>query len=42
MKVVVEGSKDTGFSGDVTGDSWAGKILIAMREYLNQNKQANQ
>ncbi len=34
--VQVEGSKDTGFSGDVTGDGWTGKILNAMRARLGQ------
>jgi len=32
--VIVEGSKDFGVSGDVTSDSWSGKILKGMREYL--------
>ena len=35
VKVIVEGSKDIGFSGDVTSDGWTGKILKGMREYLN-------
>ena len=35
--VRVEGSKDIGFSGDVTGDAWSGKILKGMREYLKSN-----
>jgi len=32
--VIVEGSKDFGVSGDVTSDSWSGKILKGMRGYL--------
>lgn len=36
VRVIVEGSKDTGFSGDVTGDNWTGKILFGMREYLRE------
>ncbi len=40
VKVVVEGSKDIGFSGDVTSDGWTGKILIGMREYLNATYQS--
>lgn len=32
--VLVEGSKDIGFSGDVTGGAWTGKILKGMRDYL--------
>jgi|TARA_R110000751_G_scaffold264804_2_gene363907 hypothetical protein len=35
VKVIVEGSKDIGFSGDVTSDGWPGKILTEMRSYLN-------
>ena len=34
VAVIAEGSKDTGFSGDVTGDAWTGKILNAMEDYL--------
>lgn len=34
-KVIVHGSKDIGFSGDVTSDGWTGKILREMRNYLN-------
>ncbi|MCE6958539.1 hypothetical protein LAZ40_05675 [Cereibacter sphaeroides] len=34
--VQVEGSKDTGVSGDVTGSGWTGKILNAMRARLNR------
>ncbi len=33
--MIVEGSKDIGFSGDVTSDGWTGKILKGMRDYLN-------
>jgi hypothetical protein len=40
VKVIVEGSKDIGFSGDVTSDGWTGKILKEMREYLNDTYQA--
>jgi hypothetical protein len=40
VKVIVEGSKDTGFSGDVTSDGWTGKILKGMREYLNDTYQS--
>lgn len=40
VAVVIEGSKDIGFSGDVTGDGWAGKILKGMRDYLNSKYQA--
>lgn len=35
VKIITEGSKDVGVSGDVTSDGWAGKILKGMREYLN-------
>ena len=35
VKIIIEGSKDIGFSGDVTSDGWSGKILVAMRNYLN-------
>lgn len=34
VAVIVEGSKDIGFSGDVTSNGWSGKILKGMREYL--------
>jgi hypothetical protein len=40
VKVIVEGSKDLGFSGDVTSDGWTGKILKEMRQYLNDTYQA--
>jgi hypothetical protein len=39
VKVIAEGSKDTGFSGDVTADGWTGKILKGMRQYLNETYQ---
>ncbi|MDD2707527.1 MAG: hypothetical protein PHV34_05910 [Verrucomicrobiae bacterium] len=38
VTVFVEGSKDLGVSGDVTGDGWSGKILKGMREYLKISK----
>lgn len=40
VRIIVEGSKDVGFSGDVTGDGWIGKIIKGMRDYLNQTYQA--
>ncbi len=40
VKVIIEGSKDIGFSGDVTSDGWSGKILKGMREHLNETNQA--
>ena len=40
IKVIVEGSKDIGFSGDVTSDGWTGKILKEIRQYLNDTYQA--
>ena len=40
VKVIVEGSKDIGFSGDVTSDGWSGKILKGMRDYLNMTYQS--
>jgi len=39
IKVIVEGSKDIGFSGDVTSDGWTGKILRGIRQYLNNTYQ---
>lgn len=39
VKVIAQGSKDYGFSGDVTSDGWTGKILKGMREYLNETYQ---
>lgn len=38
VAVIAEGSKDIGFSGDVTSDGWTGKILKSMREYLNDTQ----
>jgi hypothetical protein len=38
--VIAEGSKDIGFSGDVTSDGWTGKILKGLREYLNSTYQS--
>lgn len=40
VAVLVEGSKDIGFSGDVTSDGWTGKILLGMRQYLNETHQS--
>jgi hypothetical protein len=40
VKIIIEGSKDIGFSGDVTSDGWAGKILKSMRQHLNETHQA--
>jgi hypothetical protein len=40
VAIISEGSKDIGFSGDVTSDGWTGKILKGMREYLNNTYQA--
>lgn len=40
VKIITEGSKDIGFSGDVTSDGWSGKILKGMREYLNDSYQS--
>lgn len=37
LKVIIEGSKDFGFSGDVTSDGWSGKIILYMRQYLWTN-----
>ncbi len=39
VAIIAEGSKDIGFSGDVTSDGWTGKILTGMREYLNDTYQ---
>ena len=36
VKVQVEGSKDIGFSGDVTSGGWSGEILKGMRQHLNE------
>ena len=35
VKVIAEGSKDIGFSGDATSGGWTGEILSNMREYLS-------
>ncbi|MEX0899803.1 MAG: hypothetical protein WD081_03835 [Gammaproteobacteria bacterium] len=35
VAVIIEGSKDIGFSGDVTSDGWSGKILGEIRDYLH-------
>lgn len=40
VKVIVEGSKDIGFSGDVTSDGWSGKIMKGIRDHLNGTHQA--
>lgn len=40
VKIITEGSKDFGFSGDVTGDGWPGKVLKEMQEHLNNTYQA--
>ena len=34
VKVIAEGSKDLGFSGDATGGAWTGRILNGMRAAL--------
>ena len=34
FKIVVEGSKDIGFSGDATGSDWVGRIQGGIRSYL--------
>lgn len=34
FKVLVEGSKDIGFSGDATGSDWVGHILAGVQNYL--------
>lgn len=39
VKVIAEGSKDIGLSGDVTSDGWTGKILKGLRQYLNDTYQ---
>jgi len=33
-KVIAEGSKDIGFSGDATSGAWTGQILKGMRKYI--------
>ncbi len=40
VKIIAEGSKDIGFSGDVTSGGWTGMILKGMREYLNETYQS--
>jgi len=40
VQFVTQGSKDTGFSGDVTGDGWNGKIIRGMYEYLRDIRPA--
>lgn len=37
VRVLVEGSKDVGFSGDATSGGWTGKILNSMRSELKQH-----
>ncbi|OUR89875.1 hypothetical protein A9Q81_20660 [Gammaproteobacteria bacterium 42_54_T18] len=39
VKIIAEGSKDIGLSGDVTSDGWTGKILKGMRLHLNDTYQ---
>ncbi len=41
VAVIVEGSKDIGFSGDVTSGGWGGEILKGMRDYLHRTHQNN-
>jgi len=36
VRVLVEGSKDLGFSGDATSGGWTGRILNTMRASLNR------
>jgi hypothetical protein len=38
VAVIAEGSKDIGFSGDVTSDGWPSKILSGMRQHLNETQ----
>ena len=38
VAVIAEGSKDIGFSGDVTSDGWTGRILSGMRQHLNDTQ----
>jgi hypothetical protein len=40
VKVIIEGSKDIGFSGDQISDGYSGKILKGIRLHLNQTRQA--
>lgn len=37
VKVIVEGSKDIGFSGDATSGGWTGRILNGMRSALGSS-----
>jgi hypothetical protein len=37
VKVIAEGSKDFGFSGDATSGAWTGRILNGMRSILKQS-----
>jgi hypothetical protein len=37
VKVIAEGSKDIGFSGDATSGGWTGRILNGMRSALGRN-----
>ncbi len=39
IKVIVEGSKDIGFWGDMTASSWAQDILRGAREYIKTESQ---
>ncbi len=41
VKVIVEGSKDIGFSGDVTSGAWTQKILKGMRDYIKETTPNN-
>jgi hypothetical protein len=38
VRVIVQGSKDIGLSGDTTGDTWTGKILKGIRSFVAANK----
>ena len=40
-KVLVQGSKDTGFWGDMTGSSWPQDIFKGMRKYIFTESQIN-
>lgn len=42
VKVVVEGSKDIGFSGDATSGAWTQKILKGMRDYIKATTPNNE
>jgi len=41
FKVLVEGSKDIGFSGDATGADWVGHILAGVQNYLGATAGGN-